>query len=232
MRRRTARSFESSVWERKDLERFVSSKPALARRYRLDIGISLHTVHTAHLLYVLRPCFNSLGHFFQVLDKLDPVARDHLFGWAYVHVINPRFRNPKTGKETMGELRIDAVDYPAFRAKSYELWRSRSMSDDAHLRRYVACTVPNRQPLQPRQSRRRHDRQNTRQPPSLRSSGQSRKRWSSRIDSALNLLELRRVKEGLRGYPPARHCSGKTSDHQSPENPLNYARRADVIRYR
>jgi hypothetical protein len=116
-------AFRIKVWERKDLEKFVSSRPELAVKYKLDIGLPLQAVHPAHLYYVLRPPFNSLEHFFEALEDLDPEARDQLFSFAFHEVVNPRFRDPEPGESDrpLADLMLDAVDFSTFRSKCFQL---------------------------------------------------------------------------------------------------------------
>ena len=113
--------FRIKVWERKDLENFVVTQPHLAKKYRIDIGIPLQAVHPAHLLYALRPSMNSLDYFFNALGHIDPQMRDDLLSFAFLSIINPRFREAQTGKETLAQLRIDPFDYATFRDRCYEL---------------------------------------------------------------------------------------------------------------
>ena len=122
--------FRIKVWERKDLELFVSSRPELARKYQLDTEVPLHTVHPAHLRYMLQPSFNSLDYFLRVLDEMDTATRDQLFEFGYLWVVNPRFREPRTSNETMRESMIDVYDYASFRAKCNDLVRGRHLSEN------------------------------------------------------------------------------------------------------
>src|SRR5207253_5643527 len=64
---------------------------------------------------------NRLTHFFQVLDTLDPQPRDKILDWAYSFIIQPRFRPPVTGRETMKERMIDELSYENFKAKCSDL---------------------------------------------------------------------------------------------------------------
>jgi hypothetical protein len=115
--------FRVKLWERKDLERFASSRPELASKYKLEVGLPLQAVHPAHLFYCLRPPLNSLEHFFQVLEDFEPEARDELLSFAFHSVVNPRFRDPEPGEDDrpLADLMLDAVDFSAFRKKCFQL---------------------------------------------------------------------------------------------------------------
>ena len=114
-------AFRVKVWERKDLEQFASSRPALANRYKLQLPDLALSVHPAHLQYMLSPSFNSLDYFFETLDSLDAGIRDQLLGFSFFSVINPRFKEAATGNEMLKDLMVDAVDYNSFRARCHEL---------------------------------------------------------------------------------------------------------------
>lgn len=109
--------FRIKIWERKDLEALVSTRPKLAVKYRVRVDLPLDSVHPAHLLYMLRPSTNSLEYLFAVLDRLESEDRDALLSFSRMSVINPRFRDPVTGDETMADLKLDDIDYPAFKRK-------------------------------------------------------------------------------------------------------------------
>ncbi len=113
-------AFRVKRWERKDLERLLSSDPSLSRKYKLDPSDPAGTAHTAHLQYVLSPTMNTLDYFFRLLDNMDNTTRDEVFSFAYFALLDPRFREPRHRRETMGELMLDPVDYPAFRTKCSE----------------------------------------------------------------------------------------------------------------
>lgn len=113
--------FRLKLWERKDLERLLSSYPSLARKYRISAEDVALTVHPAHLQYVLRPSQNTLGYFFAYLDTMEPTMRDNIFGWSYLFAICPRFRKPNRTDERLVDAMLDPVDYGAFRAKCYRL---------------------------------------------------------------------------------------------------------------
>lgn len=113
--------FRLKLWERKDLERLLSSYPRLARKYRLTTDDLALAVHPAHLQYILRPSQNALDYFFAYLDTIEPLMRDKIFEFSYLFTINPRFRKPNYRDEKLGDTMLDPVDYGAFRAKCYRL---------------------------------------------------------------------------------------------------------------
>ncbi len=113
--------FKIKVWERKDLERLLSSQPGLVRKYGLEPSDALLHAHPAHANYVLSPTFNTLDFFFEQLDKMSPSVRDETFGWPYHSIIQPRFREPNHDRETLKEMMIDAVDYTSFKQKCHKL---------------------------------------------------------------------------------------------------------------
>ncbi|MEE9129245.1 MAG: restriction endonuclease [Phycisphaerales bacterium] len=114
-------AFGLRLWERKNFERLLSSYPTLIRKYQLDAGDPAGTVHAAHLEYVLRPTLNTLDYFLRLLDKMDTSMRDEVFSFAFAALISPRLREPRHSRETIAELMLDPIDYPAFHAKCREL---------------------------------------------------------------------------------------------------------------
>jgi len=113
--------FRLKIWERKDFERLLSSHPALIRKYQLDLGNPICTAHPAHLHYILSPTLNTLNYFFMLLEAMDHSMREEVFDFAFNALINPRYREPRNRNETMAELMIDPVDYPAFQTKCRKL---------------------------------------------------------------------------------------------------------------
>jgi hypothetical protein len=113
--------FRLKLWERKDLERILSSHPTLARKYSLAPAEMESTLHPAHLQYVRRPPQNTLDYLFAFLDGIEPCTRDEIFSDAYHFVIKPRYRKPTHRDETIAELMVDPVSYDAFRRKCYKL---------------------------------------------------------------------------------------------------------------
>lgn len=120
--------FRLRLWERKDLERLLSSHPSLLRKYQLNPMDPTLTAHPAHLQYMLNPRLNTLDYFLGELDGFDPTMRDDVFSSAFYSIINPRYRRPKHQREKIAELLLDPVDYPAFCSKCRELAK-RALSD-------------------------------------------------------------------------------------------------------
>lgn len=109
-------------WERPDLERLTIGKSKLRRKYGIGGDFPfLSILHPAHLLYLRSGPFNTLDYLLTVLDNLDSAKRDEVLGLVYVAIINPRSRPSVTGKETVGELRIDEVSYEVFKAKCRQM---------------------------------------------------------------------------------------------------------------
>lgn len=117
--------YRIKIWERKDIERLLTSHPALIRKYGLDPLDPALTAHPAHLLYVLAPPLNTLPYFFEKLEEMSPSIRDDVFSWSYHSVIGPRYREPRHGKEKIANMQLDPTDYPAFKAKCFELEHAR-----------------------------------------------------------------------------------------------------------
>lgn len=117
--------YRIKIWERKDIERFLTSNPALVRKYRLDPVDPTLTAHPAHVMYVLSPPLNTLSYFLERMEEVNPSVRDAVFSWAYCSFINPRYREPRHKKEKIGDCQLDATDFRAFKAKCLELRKSR-----------------------------------------------------------------------------------------------------------
>lgn len=117
--------YRIKIWERKEIERLLSSYPALVRKYQLDPADPMLTAHPAHVTYVLSPPRNTLPYFFEKLEGMNPSMRDDVFSWAYHSFIGPRYREPKHKKETLANCRLDAIDFCAFKAKCLELEKAR-----------------------------------------------------------------------------------------------------------
>lgn len=113
--------FRIKVWERKVLEKLLTTRPRLVAAYDLEIEDHPRDVHPAHLQYVLRPFSNSLGFFFETIDSLGAAMRDEIFEFAYYFVINPRFADRRTNGETLAESMVDEVNYDAFRQRCHEV---------------------------------------------------------------------------------------------------------------
>lgn len=114
-------AFRIKIWERKDIERLLSSHPAVIRKYGLDPADPTLTAHPAHMLYVLSPPLNTLPYFFEKLEEMNPSMRDDVFSWSYHSFIGPRYREPKHKKEKIADTQLDPTDFRAFKAKCLEL---------------------------------------------------------------------------------------------------------------
>ena len=122
--------FKIQYWELPKLRSLSSIHTQLVRKYGLLGEFPLLALlHPSHIRYLKLPAVNSLKHLFDLLDALDPADRNEILGWTMDMVINPRFRDPPPDyKGTIGDLRIDKVDYPSFKAKCHELARMVSSS--------------------------------------------------------------------------------------------------------
>jgi len=115
-------AFKIKTWQRTNLEQLSAGLFKLLRKYDLSDELPLLSIiHPAHLSYIRGLRFNGLTHFFEVLDALDPKPRDKILDWAYFFTIQPRFREPVTGRETMKERMVDELSYRNFKAKCWEL---------------------------------------------------------------------------------------------------------------
>jgi hypothetical protein len=114
-------AFRIKVWERKDLEGLLASKPALKKKYGLGLVDPNVGLHPAHLRYVRQPYLNRIEQMLAILDSIEPKRRDAIFSVSYHAIVNPKFNQPVTGKEKFKDLLVDRVDYPAFRTKCVEL---------------------------------------------------------------------------------------------------------------
>lgn len=113
--------FQIRVWERKDLERLLSSKPGIVRKHELQPSDPYINTHPAHIYYLVTPTFNTLDYFFEQLEMMEPKIRDSIFSQLYYEIINPRMREPKHPDEIMADLMIDTVDYANFKKKCYQI---------------------------------------------------------------------------------------------------------------
>lgn len=118
-------AYRIKIWERKDIERLLSSYPALIRKYKLDPADPMLTAHPAHIRYVLSPSLNTLSYFFEKLEEMNPKMRDDVFDWSYQSFIGPRFRKPLHKKEKIADTQLDPTDFRAFKAKCFELENKR-----------------------------------------------------------------------------------------------------------
>lgn len=114
--------FKIEVWQKPDLEAITKSKSKLLRKYRMSGEFPyLSLLHPTHIKCLREMPFNTLGYFFDCLDKLDPQKRDKNFGLMYEMILRPRNRKAVTGWETMKSLRIDEVNYDLFKKRCYEI---------------------------------------------------------------------------------------------------------------
>ncbi len=116
-------AFSIATWERKDLERQISSKTNLLRKYGLAGEFPvLSILHPSHIRYLKVTGPNTLQYLFDILDDLSPTEQQQFVGGAMVSVINPRFADPPLGyKGTLGELMLDVCNYQVFKAKCFDL---------------------------------------------------------------------------------------------------------------
>lgn len=110
--------FRIKVWELKDLENLTAENRDLRLKYGLAIDVSfLPILNRYHIIYSMKPQLNTIEYFIGLMDTLDIDKRDEAFSMTYFDVVNPRYRAPITGEEKLIELKIDDVDYEAFREK-------------------------------------------------------------------------------------------------------------------
>lgn len=117
-------AFDIKYWEKPDLERLTLNKWNLLKKFKVpNINFPfLNLMHPAHLWYMRDPPMNSLDYLFNLIENIDGGKRDEIFSFAYLAIINPRSREPTFDEgETMGDLRIDDVDYDAFKTKTQRL---------------------------------------------------------------------------------------------------------------
>lgn len=115
-------SYKIEVWERPDIERLTSGMSVLLRKYKIGGDFPfLSLMHPAHLAYLHSIPINTLDYLFGCLDGLEEEKREHFVGWVTEIILQPRYREPITGKESMASLRIDEVNYEVFKKKCYEI---------------------------------------------------------------------------------------------------------------
>jgi hypothetical protein len=116
--------FKIDVWEKPNLEDITKSKSKLLRKYRISGEFPyLSLLHPTHIKCLREMPFNTLGYFFDCLDKLDSQKRDEIFGFMYEMILRPRYRKAVTGRETIGSLRINEVNHDLFKKRCYEIAR-------------------------------------------------------------------------------------------------------------
>jgi hypothetical protein len=115
-------NFKIKKWELKELEELSIGKINLLNKYKLSDGLDfLNLMHPLHIKYSSKPHANTLEYFFSILDTYDDKKREEIIQWTYPFFIDPRYREPLTGKETMVELQIDETNYDVLKEKCYKL---------------------------------------------------------------------------------------------------------------
>lgn len=115
-------SFLIKKWELKDLEKLVLGHYKLLTKYNLYTQLDfIQSIHPVHSLFSTWAYPNSLEYFFEIVDGIPSEKRDEIFYETYLKIINPKFRSPISGNETLKDLRVDDVDYRSFRTKCFRL---------------------------------------------------------------------------------------------------------------
>lgn len=128
-------AFRIKVWELKDLENLTAGRNELRRKYGLSTDIAfLSIVNNFHLIYTMKPRMNTVNYLLELMDGLEPKQRDAAFAMTYFDIVNPQFRAPVTGNETLGDLMLTSDDYATFRATCLS-------SEQAHRPSFVHKTV-------------------------------------------------------------------------------------------
>lgn len=114
--------FRIKVWEKPDLEDYSQGRTMLLNRYKLADKLAyLDIMHPAHLEYIKSSHINELDDLFELLDKLTDDEKMQVSGMMWEAFLQPRYKEAITGEETMGELRIDEVNYDLFKKKCHQL---------------------------------------------------------------------------------------------------------------
>lgn len=114
--------FRIVVWEAKDLEALTAEAHSLRAKYNLPDELPfVALLNRYHLEYVVKPQLNTVEFLFRLMDLLDQTTRDRAFAPTYHDMINPRYRTPTSGDQTLEELRVDRVDYESFKRKCLDL---------------------------------------------------------------------------------------------------------------
>ena len=114
--------FKIKYWEKKDLEKTTQGQSLLLKKYNIGHNFPfISIIHPNHLLYIKEHRFNTLDHFFQIMDEVDEKKRDTILDFPYLFIINPKRRKAITGKEKYGDLYIDKMSYENFKSKCYEI---------------------------------------------------------------------------------------------------------------
>jgi len=114
--------FKIVCWEKPTLERLVSTRSKLIRKYNL-LGVIPHLllIHPAHAQYLKHTKPNKLDYFFTLMDELDKTDMEPYLNHVERAVIKPRMRKPIKKGETLNDLVVDKVSYSVFKTKCYEL---------------------------------------------------------------------------------------------------------------
>lgn len=115
-------TYKIVIWERPKLEQLTATRSLLLKKYRLSGEYPFLTLlHPSHIACLRDMPMNTLNYFLGCLDELPPKKRDDILGMISYVLIQPRSRKPVTGKETMGELHIDRVDYMTFKQRCTQI---------------------------------------------------------------------------------------------------------------
>jgi hypothetical protein len=129
--------FRIKVWERPDLEGLAAGDVSLLTKYGLaDITSHMDLVHPVHAMFLHDKPYSDLATLFSLLDAFDKEDLDVIIGFLPFDLINPRFRDPLSGRETLAELLIDDISYEAFKKKCRDL--ARHMPESFLVRAIVA----------------------------------------------------------------------------------------------
>ena len=110
--------FRISVWERPKVNELLRARSRLLIKYGLTFDLLfLEQLHPFHALFIREPPLNTEAYLWQTLDRLPSELRDECLNVTYMWILRPRFRRPHTQYETMAELLVDRVDYPAFKIR-------------------------------------------------------------------------------------------------------------------
>jgi hypothetical protein len=118
------------LWELPELQANSKGKPLLLSKYSLAEELDfLNIMHPAHLEYIKRMQVNTLEYLFGCLDALDKDKRDAITNWLWEPIVQPRYREPAHDEETIGQLRLDPVDYDIFKRKCFAIKQSGVLGD-------------------------------------------------------------------------------------------------------
>lgn len=115
-------SFKIKFWEEKDLESLTIGQSLLLKKYNIGSDFSfVNVMHPNHLMYIKKMHLFTLDSFFKIMDSVEATKRDKILDFAYILIIDPKFKNPVTGNEKLGNLLIDEISYEHFKNKCYEI---------------------------------------------------------------------------------------------------------------